>query len=321
MLKPQRYFPHPSELRTVTSLSDLGRVCPARPGLLESPEGWVKSCLYQGQGVLLHACESFSSIDQTSCLKFEDQIIFYFHIDGRHTVIVDGEGQYHAQSPELIVMSGMNGLVRIDKVLAGDYQSHIGIALSPEYLKRNVFTLSSASSVLLSTGGDPLGISLPLTAGMLLAARSFISRCFVSSKFDSLYGESKTLELVCMALEALQSDRQRSTNVRQIAGKLKKLQKVRRIISDEFDQPLSLEQLATKVAMSKAVMTSGFKKAYGMSVFDCIVMERMLRAYEWLEAGYSVAQVAPDVGYSHACNFSSAFRRYFGVSPSKVRPH
>jgi transcriptional regulator GlxA family with amidase domain len=57
-----------------------------------------------------------------------------------------------------------------------------------------------------------------------------------------------------------------------------------------------------------------------MSVHDCLQKVRMERAYELLQDDtYSIAWIAGAVGYDHPCNFSTAFRGYFGYAPHKIR--
>jgi AraC-like DNA-binding protein len=67
-------------------------------------------------------------------------------------------------------------------------------------------------------------------------------------------------------------------------------------------------------------LTSGFQRLFGMSVHDFLQKIRMERAYELLHDDVqSIAQIAEAVGYQHACNFSTAFRAYFGYAPQKIR--
>jgi AraC-like DNA-binding protein len=57
-----------------------------------------------------------------------------------------------------------------------------------------------------------------------------------------------------------------------------------------------------------------------MSVYDYLQKQRMERAYELLlNEAASINQAAEAVGFTHACNFSTAFRHYFGYSPQTVR--
>lgn len=81
----------------------------------------------------------------------------------------------------------------------------------------------------------------------------------------------------------------------------------------------SLAALAVEVAMSPSSLRQKFRALYGYSIFDYLRHCRLQLAYAALTQGMSVQQAAHACGYRHASNFTTAFRRTFGVSPQQVR--
>lgn len=96
---------------------------------------------------------------------------------------------------------------------------------------------------------------------------------------------------------------------------LARLEDIRRRLLEQPMEDYRLEDLARIAAMSPSSLRSKFRQAYGQSVFDCLRERRLTLAREYLAQGLSVQQTALRCGYRHPSNFTTAFRRHFGVSP------
>ncbi|SEG60204.1 helix-turn-helix transcriptional regulator [Marinobacterium lutimaris] len=97
-----------------------------------------------------------------------------------------------------------------------------------------------------------------------------------------------------------------------------RLEAVRQQLEFEPTREYTLDGLAQQAAMSASSLRSKFRSAYGISVFDYLRRCRLELGRRYLEQGFSVQQAAHRAGYRHATNFSTAFRREFGVSPRAV---
>jgi len=74
------------------------------------------------------------------------------------------------------------------------------------------------------------------------------------------------------------------------------------------------------VGLNRRKLTEGFKKVFGETVAGYALELRLRRGYQLLkESQLSVNEIAEHCGYEHANNFTLAFRRRFGSSPSQVR--
>ena len=90
-------------------------------------------------------------------------------------------------------------------------------------------------------------------------------------------------------------------------------------IDGNYTKPASLLDLAHQVGTNEYYLKKYFKQVFGKTVFEYMHEKRMLRArYLLKEEGRNVNEVAQYLGIAEATNFSAAFKKYFGVSPSKL---
>lgn len=97
-----------------------------------------------------------------------------------------------------------------------------------------------------------------------------------------------------------------------------RLQFIREQIDQDPSLDYSIQSLAKQAAMSASSFRNKFQYVFGMSVFEYLRERRLTLARDYLLQGYSVQQAAHFTGYRHATNFATAFRRYYGVSPSQL---
>lgn len=89
------------------------------------------------------------------------------------------------------------------------------------------------------------------------------------------------------------------------------------IAENYSDSSLSVEQLAAGVHMSDTWFRKQFKHEMGVAPKKYITDLRLEHAQSLLNAGYdTVSVVAEKVGFRDAKNFSTAFKKRFGYSPS-----
>ncbi|MPZ41345.1 MAG: helix-turn-helix domain-containing protein [Rhizobiales bacterium] len=101
-----------------------------------------------------------------------------------------------------------------------------------------------------------------------------------------------------------------------------KMLRVRDKIISELDRPHRLSDLAQFAGMSVTTLKCKFQAVVGQSVFAFLRDQRLDRGRQGLEReGWTVGQAAYFVGYRHATNFATAFRKRFGVSPTAAPRH
>ncbi|CAM3856884.1 helix-turn-helix transcriptional regulator [Bordetella tumulicola] len=90
-------------------------------------------------------------------------------------------------------------------------------------------------------------------------------------------------------------------------------------LDDAFRDPPSVRELADQAGVSVSKLSRTFKAVHGATLSEYLLSVRMRHAMALIRAArLPVTQVAFEVGYEHAGNFSTAFRRHYGVSPRAV---
>ena len=98
------------------------------------------------------------------------------------------------------------------------------------------------------------------------------------------------------------------------------LAETRRYMEAHLDEPLAISTLSRRACLSATTFKEGFRRLYGLPVHTWLQQRRMERAAELLrDSSLSVLGVAQSVGYSSASQFSAAFRRQYGMSPTVYR--
>lgn len=83
---------------------------------------------------------------------------------------------------------------------------------------------------------------------------------------------------------------------------------------------VSIAALAQLAGMNRYKLTYGFRIIYGKAIHEFLQAARMRLAYRLLLDGeLSVKEVAARCGYNNQHNFSTAFKRCHGISPSSLR--
>jgi AraC-like DNA-binding protein len=73
------------------------------------------------------------------------------------------------------------------------------------------------------------------------------------------------------------------------------------------------------VSISESKLKKDFKLIYGLPVYEYFQKIRMQTAKDKLLSGdHSVKEVAMELGYSNLSNFTIAFKKEFGLLPSKL---
>lgn len=82
----------------------------------------------------------------------------------------------------------------------------------------------------------------------------------------------------------------------------------------------SIDELATRAAMSRRTFTRQFNKATGSSLVEWLVNERLRRSRDLLEtSSLSIEQIACRAGFATPLSFRKHFKSRFHVSPSDWR--
>ena len=88
-------------------------------------------------------------------------------------------------------------------------------------------------------------------------------------------------------------------------------------VSSNLDSPLTIDELAARAHMSRAVFHRKFKHATTMSPIQFVKSMRLNTAAMQIAEGRTVSEAASDVGYVSPSQFSRDFKRMYGLSPRR----
>ncbi|MBG6201902.1 AraC-like DNA-binding protein [Labrenzia sp. EL_13] len=86
-------------------------------------------------------------------------------------------------------------------------------------------------------------------------------------------------------------------------------------VSANLNAPISIDEMAKRAGMSRAVFHRKFKQATTMSPIQFVKSMRLNNAAMKISGGMTVSEAAVEVGYLSASQFSREFKRIYGRSP------
>ena len=157
----------------------------------------------------------------------------------------------------------------------------------------------------------------PISTQGLLAVQQLLT-CNVPRQTKLIFMHGQALSILAYELSHLfeNNDEEKS----RYNKKDKEIAKsARDIIYTEFKNPPSVDELAKRAGTNQLKLKKLFHHFFNKTPYGLLLEVRMHTAYQLLESTQCHVSVAADcVGYHHASNFSTAFVRFFGVSPKYV---
>jgi len=91
-----------------------------------------------------------------------------------------------------------------------------------------------------------------------------------------------------------------------------------RIIDADITKHLHVHRLAAMVKLNRTYLQEFFKYVFGVGPYEYLLKQRMKKAKEMLEQGYSVKEIASKFGYRPS-DFTDTFREHTGFRPSDIK--
>lgn len=98
------------------------------------------------------------------------------------------------------------------------------------------------------------------------------------------------------------------------------IQESRHIIDTRFDAHITLSDIARQVGLNEFKLKSGFRRLFGISMFEYLLKTRMQKARTLLlETRLPIKDVAHRTGYTSKQSFQNAFKKYYDETPGSFR--
>ena len=98
------------------------------------------------------------------------------------------------------------------------------------------------------------------------------------------------------------------------------IQESRQIIDTRYDAHITLSDIARQVGLNEFKLKSGFRRLFGIGMFEYLLKTRMQKARNLLlETKLPIKEVARRTGYTSKQSFQNAFKKYFDETPGSFR--
>lgn len=103
-------------------------------------------------------------------------------------------------------------------------------------------------------------------------------------------------------------------------SKSRRIAKVCEYIDQNFEEPVTLGEVASLVGMSESAFSHFFKKKTNTSFKDYLTNHRITKACQMLsETTHSIAEICMACGFNNLSNFIRIFKKKKGTTPSEYR--
>ncbi len=126
----------------------------------------------------------------------------------------------------------------------------------------------------------------------------------------AVLGDARLRELYYAILKG-----EAGTSARRAFGVGNEIARAIEYLSVRLDKPVTIEDMASQVGMSRAVLHRKFKEATRMSPIQFVKSMRLNNAAMKIAEGMNVSEAAMEVGYVSSSQFSREFKRMYGQSP------
>lgn len=252
-------------------------------------------------------------------------LIAKFYLSGYHSVICPGVEGIPSEYTEVGGQNYLFYLPNIEEIeqnWAGDRWKMLRLEISIDTIKQFVTELNSVPQQLRPLIEDKNPSHFHFNVGRITVQMEMIIKQIWQHPYQGaiarIYLEAKVLELLALQLSQLSESKPELVKSTLKPQNIDRVYQAREILATQLENPPLISQLALQVEISERTLRSGFQEVFNTTVVGYINLLRMEKAELLLrERKLSISEVANLVGYSHLGNFSTAFKRQFGITPSQ----
>lgn len=137
---------------------------------------------------------------------------------------------------------------------------------------------------------------------------------------ERLLTESKVLELLALQIGQLYQEENLVSGKQLSATDIRKLHNVKELILSDLSGDFSLNSLSREVGLNIYKLKFGFKLLFGQPVFKFLNEARLKYAAQQIALDIKpISEIAYEAGFANPSHFSDAFKKFYGMPPSKFR--
>jgi AraC-like DNA-binding protein len=253
----------------------------------------------------------------------EGLLKFHFRLQAKSSIYIDPIGYVELDGAACQVFYHPKGVVDYEWIDVGPVDSWISIYCDPNYLANVLeFDLDNLPIPLIrAMSGSlptPFITHLPMSIGLRQSCTE-IAHCSYDGALRAKYFEAQALQLLCETYDKLRSEAEEgSSNL--CDRDVKAIHKAYNMLGESFERPPNIANLSRAVGVNRNKLLTGFKSLFGMTLQNFCLQKRMSKGRALLmDTDEPISGIAEQVGYDHPNNFSSAFKRFYGCSPTQAR--
>ena len=137
------------------------------------------------------------------------------------------------------------------------------------------------------------------------------------SCLQQVYGEAKLMELMTVFLAEIIGKHGQQVESLSVDDR-ERILSVKQIIDEQYANTPTIKELSRAVGLNECKLKKAYKEVFHVSIRQQVIQRKMEKAYELFQQGnMSVSHVANEVGYINVSHFASAFKKIYGINPSK----
>ena len=256
----------------------------------------------------------------------EATLKLHYRLSGKGRASLDDGQKVDIPERCCMLLLHPDGIAKREWFFAGQHEQSVTLLCNAEFLGNRFSDIeeelpSYIRDFLAGQIEDSRQVTMPLRADMARAAAALLA-CELSGSLRNLFAEAKAHELLALSMQAVID--MGSASERKESGltpsEVEKVNRARKQLEDEFLDPPKIADLAREVGLNEAKLMRAFKQIFGATIFEFAQQLRMELAKKLIETSeLSVTEIALEVGYEYSSNFTTAFKRHFGITPKAAR--
>lgn len=233
-------------------------------------------------------------------------------VSGAKEAVLDGERLVYDNSKYMCCPTSMP--VKAGTPTAAPDNPLFGVIISLDQREMNELTLEmeNARGANRADVGDAQGIRLAAWDDGFTDALSRLLKLGADETDTAILGAARLRELYYAILKGEAGD-----FARRAFGAGNAIARSIAHVSSNLDAAVSIDDMAARAHMSRAVFHRKFKQATTMSPIQFVKSMRLNTAAMKIAGGITVNEAAQEVGYVSPSQFSREFKRMYGQSPRK----
>ena len=235
-------------------------------------------------------------------------------VSGTKKAILDGQSsvydnqQYMCCTMTMPVEAGISSATRKHPLL--------GVSISIDSRMMTEMALELNHTTTLTKGINSSGLTLSIWDSLFTDALLRLVQIANKTEEASLLGMSRLREVYFAILKG-----EAGSAVRQVFGTDNGIHQAIRYLSAHYHEPISINDITSRIGMSRSVFHRKFKETTKMSPIQFVKAMRLNNAAMLIAKGQTVNEASASVGYTSSSQFSREFKRVFGKSPKQWSLH